>query len=153
MDRQRERRSPMQTLTAALVVFAGCYLGASIDTVMRFPEIGVAIMFLPYAVLTAALWRTPPRSWWLLCLAAAAGDFQPHRHGSSVGFALLAEVVNFARAALAALALRRFGGRRGRLDSLRAMMAYLVVAVLLAPGIVSLAGGWLVVAAHRSSHF
>src|SRR6478736_3896153 len=104
MDRQRERRSPMQTLTTALLVFAGCYLGASIDTLMRFPEIGVAIMFLPYAVLTAALWRTPPRSWWLLFLAAAAGDVQPHRHsGSSISFVLLAEVVNFARAALAAL--------------------------------------------------
>jgi PAS domain S-box-containing protein len=154
MDGQRERRSAIQTTTAAVLVFAGCYLGASIDTLMRFPEIGAGIMFLPYAVLTAALWRAPPRSWWVLCLAAAAGDLQLHRHGSAtVGFALLAEVVNSTRAALAALALQRFAGRRGRLDTLRAMLAYLVVAVLLAPGLAALGGGWLVVATNRSPQF
>jgi signal transduction histidine kinase len=131
--------------TAGLVA-AGCYLGASLDTLVRFPAVGAAVLFPPYAVLTTALWRTPPRAWWILLLAASAGNFLPHRlAGASVAFALLAELINHLRAVLAAAGLRRFVGRQPRVETLPQMVAYLAFAILGGPGVAALAGAWLVV--------
>ena len=154
MDRQREQSSQMRTLPRRRAVFAGCYLGASVDVWIRFPDIGAAILFLPYAIVTAVLWRASPRRWWIFLLAGSLGDLHPHRlGGATVAFALGAEVVNWLRAVLAAIGLRRFVGRSGRLESLRRMVVYLVVAVLLAPGVAALGGAWLVTATHRSPSF
>ncbi|HEY4395377.1 MAG TPA: ATP-binding protein [Polyangia bacterium] len=154
MGRQSGQTSEDLSFRATALVFAGCYLGASADVWIRFPEIGAAIVFLPYAIVTAALWRTPPRTWWIFILAAAAGDFHPHRlGGATVTFALLAEGVNAARAVVAALALRRFVGRAGHLETLREMVAYLLGAVLLGPAIGALGGAWLIAAAHPGRSF
>jgi PAS domain S-box-containing protein len=154
MGREREQSSQEQSFPAAALVFAGCYLGASVDAWIRFPEIGAAIVFLPYAIVTAVLWRTRPQRWWIFILAAAAGDFHPHRlAGATVGFALVAEVANAARALVAAVGLRRYVGRPGQLGSLRAMVAFLVIAVLLAPAIGALGGACLVVATQPSQSF
>ena len=57
---------------------------------------------------------------------------------------LLAEVVNDARAIIAALGIRRYATRSGRFESLRQMVAYLVVAVLVAPALAALGGAGLV---------
>ena len=131
-------------VTAALVA-AGCALGASAGLQARFPGLGAAILFLPYAVVTAALLRSAPRHWWIILLAAAAGNFLPHwRGGESVAFVLLAEVVNDARAIIAALGIRRYARRSGRFESMREMVAYLVVAVLVAPAVAALGGAGLV---------
>jgi PAS domain S-box-containing protein len=83
-----------------------------------------------------------------------AGDFHPCRlGGATVAFGLLSEVVNAVRAVLAATALRRFVGRSGRLETLRKMVAYLLIAVLFAPGVAALGGAWLVVATHPTHSF
>jgi PAS domain S-box-containing protein len=154
MDRQNEQSSQVRTFAVAALVFVGCYLGARADVWVRFPDVGAAIVFPPYAIVTALLWRTRPRTWWVFILAAAAGDFYPHRlGGATVAFALLAEVVNAARVVVAAIGLRRFAGRAGRLETLREMVAYLIIAVVLAPAIAALGGAWLVVATHPSRSF
>ena len=134
------------TVTAALVA-AGCALGASAGLFARFPGLGAAILFLPYAIVTAALLRSAPRHWPIILFAAAVGNFVPHwRSGESVAFVLLAEGVNDARALIAALGIRRYATRSGRLESMREMLAYLVVAVLVAPALAALGGvglAWL----------
>ena len=140
-------------ITASLVAIV-CALGASAGVWVRFPGLGAAILFLPYAVVTAGLLRTPPRHWWIILLAASAGDFLPHwRGGASVAFVLLAEVVNHARAIIAAVGIRRFAGRPGRFESMREMVAYLLVAVLVAPAVAALGGATLVSALGRSPGF
>src|SRR5262245_9223773 len=114
-----------RTAVTAILVLVGCLLGASAGVWLQFPRVGAAILFPPYAVVTAGLLRTRPRHWWIILLAGTAGDFVPHRlGGASVAFVLLAEAVNHARALLAAAGLRRFGGPSGRLDSLSEMVAY-----------------------------
>jgi PAS domain S-box-containing protein len=126
-------------------VFGGCFLGARADVLLQFSGLRAAIIFAPYAVVTAALLRTPVRRWWIVLLAASAADFFPHRGGgSSVPFVLLAEVVNHLRAVLAAVCLRRYGSRRGRLETMREMVAYLVFAVFLVPAFAGLGGAALV---------
>jgi PAS domain S-box-containing protein len=116
-----------------LAVFVGCYLGSSLDTLLRFPHVGTAILFPPYAVLTAALLLSPPRIWWALLLAAALGNFLPHRATGPTSFVLLTEVANSARVLIAAAGIRRFGDPRGRIDTLRGMAAFLVFAAAVAP--------------------
>ena len=137
--RQQASRSPRRSWPSA------ARWARSAGLLARFPGLGAAILFLPYAIVTAALLRSAPRHWWIILLAAAAGNFLPHwRGGESVAFVLLAEVVNDARAIIAALGIRRYATRSGRFESLRQMVAYLVVAVLVAPALAALGGAGLV---------
>src|SRR5580704_4350982 len=109
-------------ITAALVL-AGCYVGARLDTWLVFPGVGAAILFLPYAIVTAALLRTPRRYWWIVFLAATAGDVLPHYlGGKSIAFALLAELINDGRSLIAAVGFSRFC-RSGRVQTMREMIA------------------------------
>src|SRR4029077_14168298 len=91
--------SLLRPVFSAILVFFSCYLGAIAGTLVRIPEIGTAVLFPPYAVLTAAQLLPPVTTWWLYVLAATAGDYWPHQLGeSSAIFVLLAEVANAARA-------------------------------------------------------
>ena len=137
--------SRMRLAITVALVLVGCFLGASADVLLQFPGLRAAIIFAPYAVVTAALVHTPARRWWIVLLAASAADFFPHRaSGASVPFVLLAEVVNHLRAVLAAICLRRYAARPGRLETMREMVAYLAFAVFLVPAFAALGGAALV---------
>jgi PAS domain S-box-containing protein len=139
------RSSASRIAVTAALVLVGCFLGAGAGIWLRFPRLGSAILFPPYAIVTAALLATEPRRWWIILLAGTAGDFVPHRiGGASVSFVLLAELVNHTRAVLAAVGIRRFVGRTARLESLRQMLTYLSIAVFVAPGVAALGGAALV---------
>jgi signal transduction histidine kinase/CheY-like chemotaxis protein len=132
------------TARAALVC-AGCAVGASLDGLLRFPGVGAAIFFLPYAVLTAALWRSRVQSWWLLLLASSLGSLIPHQHfGASLTFFAGTELANYARALVAAIGLRRYARRGTHFDALRDMVAYLVFVVGLGPAVGALLGAAVV---------
>jgi PAS domain S-box-containing protein len=148
---RREMRQRLEVVANCVLVCAACVAGALVGSAMRFPQIGTAILFPPYAVLTTALLFSPTRRWWLYLLAAAAGDLGPHlASGAAPVFAFAVEVPNFARALVAAAGVRRFGGARGRLDTIRGMAAFLVFAVLLGPLVGALLGA-SVSALHRGT--
>jgi signal transduction histidine kinase/CheY-like chemotaxis protein len=133
------------TALAALVVLTACYGGACFDELVRFPGLGTAILFAPYAVLTTALVRFPPRTWWVFLLAAALGDYLPHRNGgASLPFALMTEGANFLRAGIAAIGLRRFARSSNFGEKVSETVAFLAFAVLLAPAAGALAGAAIV---------
>ena len=101
-----------RVVTAAVLVYLGCTVGAVIGSVLRMPVSDAAILFPPYAVLTAALLLTPTRLWWVVIVAAVAGDFGPPLvRGRPVSFIALAEVGNTLRALIAAGGLRLFSVR------------------------------------------
>ena len=144
---RRDDLSATHTVIIAVLVGVACYLGASADTWLTFPGTGAGILFPPYAIVTAALLRSPPRTWWVFFLAAAAGDFLPHvRGGATPTFALMSELVNDLRATVTAVGLLRFTRRPFQLDTLRDAVAYLVFAVFLAPCLGAFVGAGLVVA-------
>src|SRR6267142_3368730 len=57
-------------LTIGLWVFTGYYLGCKIGFALTFQPHPVSVLWPPNSVLVAALLLTPPRSWWLVLLAA-----------------------------------------------------------------------------------
>src|ERR1043166_6915651 len=69
-------------LATALWVFAGYYLGCKIGFALTFKPHPVSVLWPPNSVLVAALLLTPPRSWWLVLLAALpahlAAQLQSH---------------------------------------------------------------------------
>jgi PAS domain S-box-containing protein len=139
-------------LVTAALVCAGCYLGATAAVWLRFPGAGSAIVFPPYAILTAALCRSRPGRWWILLLAASAGNLLAHQQGGfAVAFALGAELANNLRAILAAVGLRHSARRPGRFDTMGEMVAFLIFAVFLAPAASAFVGAGLAMA-HGSTY-
>ena len=69
-------------LIIGLWVFAGYYLGCKIGFALTFQPHPVSVLWPPNSVLVAALLLTPPRSWWLVLLAAfpahLAAQLQSH---------------------------------------------------------------------------
>ena len=58
----------------ALLVAAGCAVGARAGTATVFPGVGAAVFFPPYAVLATALILSPMRQGWVYILARQRGD-------------------------------------------------------------------------------
>jgi two-component system CheB/CheR fusion protein len=123
----------VRSAATALLVCVACAAGAVGADALRFPHIGTALLYPPYAVITVALLLSPPRQWWIYLLAGSIGSYVPNRLGGApVSFVLMAEIANGARALLAAWGVRRFGDPR-RLDTLKGMTVFLLFAVVLAP--------------------
>ena len=47
--------SRIRTVAEVLVVSVACYVGAAIGNALRFPHTGTAILYPPYAIVTAAI--------------------------------------------------------------------------------------------------
>lgn len=142
---RRFERGP--ALRAGLVCIC-CYLGCKAE--LEYPEIGAAILFPPYAVLTVALLFSPLRHWWMYLLASAIGNYLPHHEKSPTSFVVLCEGANFSRALLAAFGVRFFSPDGPRLDTLQGATVFFVCAVVVGP----FAGAFLgagVVLLHTSS--
>jgi signal transduction histidine kinase/integral membrane sensor domain MASE1 len=123
-------------LAAGLLIFAPlCLLGNQIGSALRYPEIGAAVFFLPYAFLTAALLVSPPRHWAWYILTGSVAHLATHWPAWSLSWVLFADVANIARALTAAIMLRWFFGGPPRLDSIRALSLFVVCAVLAAPAV------------------
>jgi len=121
-------------LAATLLVFAPlCLLGNEIGRALRYPDIGSAVLFPPYAVLTAALVVSRRRHWVGLILVASLAHFVTHWPQWSLSWVLLADVGNIVRALVAALLIERWLGKTPQLDGVRRLGAFLAAAVLIAP--------------------
>jgi two-component system sensor histidine kinase UhpB len=126
-------------LTAALVC-TSCYFGSTLDIAVSYPRLKTAILFPPYAILTAALLLTPPSHWWVYMLASSLGNYFPHRAGMPLTWVLLAEGANYIRALVAAGGIRLFGLRIPGFDTLRGVTVFLSFAVVIAPYTAAFAG-------------
>ncbi len=116
------------------------FLGNEVGSLLRYPEMGSAVFFPPYAILTAALLATPRRDWvWYILL----GGFT-HALASlsqwSLSWVLLADLANTVRALVAALLLQWLFRGLPRLDSIPALLMFVVPAVLVAPAVAATIG-------------
>jgi signal transduction histidine kinase len=147
------RIAPREWWLAPLTLL-GCYFGAKADTVLQFPEVGTAVLFPPYAVLTAALLVSSPRQWWIYLLLSSLGNFLPHVDGgASLSFALASEGANYVRALVVAVGLSRFVDGAKRFETLRGMSVFLLFSVGLGPAVAAFMGATLVVVQHPAQSF
>ena len=125
-----------RSLARGLLWFTPALLVANLASeLLRFPEIGAAVMYAPYALLAAALVAVPRRHWLWYILAAVFAHVVTHWPGWSVSWVLLANVANVARALTAALLLRWLLGAAPRIDSLGKLLRFIAGAVLAAPAV------------------
>lgn len=129
---------------SAALVGAFCYLGNLFDATVRFPSIGTAVFYPPYAVVTAALLLSPMRHWWMFLLASSLAHLLVHRFDRPVPWVLLLDTANVARALVAAGGVRWFSAGPLRLDRLRGVTLFLLFPVILAPLVGALLGAGIV---------
>ena len=124
------------TLPLAL---AGYYAGGIVGIHLGFPPSGIAAIWPSTAILLAALLLAPPRYWWMYLL----GVVPTHLHVVAsfqvpeVPFVVMLCQVgsNILHAVIAALALRFVIGAPLRLDSLRNMGAFILLAGVVATAV------------------
>ena len=130
-------------LKAALVCVL-CYMGNKFGAWVKFPHIGSAVFFPPYAFLTAALLMSPRSHWWAYLVASFIAHFAASWPPWPITWVVLAEGANLSRALIAAIGIRYFL-RSPQLDSLRGVLIFVLMAVLLAPAVAAFIGAATVV--------
>lgn len=128
-DTASTARVPLSRLALfSVLVLAGNEVGR----VLKYPDVGSAVLFLPYAILTAALVVSPRRDWPWYIVAAAAAHLTNWPQWS-LSWVLLADVANIVRALTAAMLLTWLFRDRPRIDNLRTLALFVAFAVVLAP--------------------
>jgi two-component system, LuxR family, sensor kinase FixL len=96
-------------LWVAALVGLGYYAGAHVSATVAFSETGLSLLWLPNAVLMAALLLTPRRWWWVTFAGAFPAHliFQ-HQSGIVLPLALGTFVANAVEALIAAAIVARF---------------------------------------------
>jgi integral membrane sensor domain MASE1 len=122
----------MPTTLSVLVALAGYYAGGIVGIKLGFPPSGIAAIWPSTAILLAALLLAPPRCWWMYLLGAVpthlhlVATFQVPEVPLVV---MLCQVgSNALHAVIGALAVRFVVGAPPRLDSLRNMGAFILIA-------------------------
>jgi len=124
------------------LVFSGAFLA----TLLRYPQIGSAVLFPAYAVLVAALFASPRRHWkWYIAISVVAHAVASIRQWPWT-WILFADVANVSRALIATLLLQRAWGTRLRFDTIRGFIWFVVSTVVVAPAVGAFIGATNVVA-------
>jgi PAS domain S-box-containing protein len=138
----------IQLLLTALLIGVAYYVGALLSFTLRVPSTRSSIIWIPNAILLAAFVVTPVKRWWLWILAALPAHILAQSRDAAPILVLLCPfVANVAQAALAAVGLRLLTEVPHRLESLRNMAVFILVAVIGVPAVVSFTAAWLFVLA------
>ncbi|HSE68929.1 MAG TPA: MASE1 domain-containing protein [Gemmatimonadales bacterium] len=144
----------MIPLAPGLLFFVPAVLvGNLFGALLRYPDIGAAVLFPPYAILTAALVATARRDWIWYILVGSVAHFTTHWPQWSVTWVLLADAANIARALTAALLLQWAFGGPPRLDSVRGLALFVFSAVLAAPAVGATLGAFDVLLHGAATNF
>ena len=117
----------------ALFVAIVCALSTEIGFAYKIPPHNISVLWPTIAILFAVLVVTPVRDWWAYFLAAY---FMSVINDARAGFpisAMLFVVAGLVEVSIAAVGVRQFAGGIRSFDSLRGLMTYIAVAVVLAP--------------------
>jgi len=123
----------LRTVMAILLVGVICYLSTDIGFAFKFPPHHISPLWPRTAVLVSVLVVAPVRHWWAYILVGHFSDVLMALRGE-VTFEWLCFVgASVVEPPLAAFGVRRFAEGLRAFDSLRNLVAYIVVAVILAP--------------------
>lgn len=114
--------------------------GNELGVLLRYPDLGAAVLFPPYAVLTAVLVTSPRRHWiWYILAAAAAHEITSFTHWT-LSWVLFADAANVVRSLVAAILIRRFLSTKPRLNSITALFVFIASASIAAPAVAAFLG-------------
>jgi PAS domain S-box-containing protein len=142
---------------SVLLVSVGYYAGGVIGSLRGYPPSGIASIWLPTAILLAAFLLTPPRHWWLYILAIVpvhlhlVANFQ--RPEVPLVVMLIQVGTNVGLAVVAAVPVRSVIGSPPRLDSLRNLVAFILLAGIAATAVVCAVAVWLFLLAGWATDF
>ncbi len=141
-------------LASGLALFAlVSLLGNELAQGLQYPELGSAVLFIPYAALTAALVYSRRADWLWYILVAVATHVMAHWRGWPISWVLLADVANVVRALVAAVLLRRVFDGPPRLQSIGDLLGFVLAAVVVAPAVGATIGAANVVLHERSATY
>ena len=121
-------------LGRGLLLFAPLLVAASISAaILRYPLHGAAILFPPYAALTAVLLVSRRRDWIVYIAITVLGHFAVSLGPWSFSWVALTAVGIAARSCLAALLLHALLGPHPRLDGVASLARFVVAAAIVAP--------------------
>lgn len=134
-DEHQASRQFLSLTTGMLFYVPLVLLGSEVGTALRFPGFGSAILFPPYALVTAALVASKRRHWiWYLAVAVVAHALTSLQHWT-VSWVLFSDVGNIARVLVAAGLIRWLFGGPPRLDSVAELLQFVASAVIAAPAV------------------
>lgn len=147
------RGSQVSTVWRVVFVAFAYYASGRIGFLFQSPAVPQSVFWLPNAILLVALLVTPPRSWLLLLAGAFPAQMLVawQQHAPFVTLAMLF-VTNCADAALAALLWRIASPNEWRIEGLRSMLVFLLVASV-PTLLLSFADAGITVARHWSQNF
>ncbi len=123
-------------LALGLALFAPiALLGNEAGALLRYPDIGSAVLFPPYAALTAVLVASPRRHWLWYILVGHVAHLATNWPQWTFTWVLFADVANIARALTAALLLQWLFDGRPKFEGLDALARFVLSAVLVAPAV------------------
>src|SRR5215510_6650198 len=124
-----------------LLVGIICHLGTQVGFAFKFPPHQISPLWPTGAILFSVLVVAPVRHWWAYTLAAYFTSVITDLRAGFPVAALFFIVAGIGEILIAALGVRRFAEGLRAFDSLRNLVAYVVVAVVLAPFASAFAGG------------
>src|SRR5882672_10715329 len=84
-------------LAAGLLIFAPLiFAGNEIGSLLRYPDVGAAVLFPPYAILTAALVASRPADWVWYILIDSIAHLATHWPQWPLSWVLVANAANIA---------------------------------------------------------
>jgi PAS domain S-box-containing protein len=129
-----------------LLVAAVYYVAATLSLAFRVPSTQFAIIWVSNPILLTVFLLSPPNKWPLWILAAAPAHALAHvREAAPPLLVACAFLADIAQVGLAAYGLRYFARTDDpcRLDTLRKMAVFILIAVIGAPAVVSFSAAWL----------
>src|SRR5690348_6912704 len=129
-----EGRLDPRGLRAALLVAIAYYLGAKIGFAFTFQPHPISTLWLPNALLLAALLLSPVSSWWVLLAAALPAHLAAElQNGVPPAMVLGWYASNCTEALIGAVCIRRLCATPLRFDSFKDFGVFLIFGAFLAP--------------------
>ena len=148
------RRDWSSAIARAALLALAYYVGARIGFLFQVPSVPQSILWLPNAILLAALLLLPVREWWLPLVAVLPAQLLVgwQTHAPLVTMSLL-YVTNCGDAMLGAASVRWFLGGTPRFDGLQNTLIFLACGATLSPIIASFADAGVTVLTHWSGSY
>jgi two-component system sensor kinase FixL len=123
-------------LARGLLLFAPLiFAGSLVGVYLRYPNHGAAMLFPPYAALTAVLLASRRRDWVVYVIVASVLHYLTSIEQWPYSWVTVADVANIVRACVAALLLQRLLGPHPRLDSVASLIRFVIAAAIVAPAL------------------